>query len=546
MQSRTRFRNALLVALATSLAACASDPEMSSAEKTPLEPATAIAQAPDAPKSATRAETSASASMSAAIVGASTAAGASAAPATSASPTAAAPSIADGDRIYSKARFVWIQPGPYPSKGWIGYLTLGGSVRLKGTKESAKVAGAGCDAWYAVEPQGYVCLDSKTTTLDPTDREYIALREGAANTASPYPYEYGESLGAPRYATTPTESEQQRIEWDLDKHREKLAELSKDPKSADPKYVGIDLTRAGVPMPEWPTFGPIVREARDYVAPGSTIAWSHAFDLGDRTFLETSDHALVPKDRVRPYPKTSFHGVMLEGETKLPIAFFRKQDRPKLKRDGEAFVETGDSFARLSWVMLTGASEEVKGETFLETRESGIWVREKDAAVADKRGPVPYRTDETPDGRRTWVDISVLGGTMVAYENERPVFATLISAGRGGIPFRGRDPVSTASTPTGSFRVDGKFKTATMVSSTDSSIVHSEVQYVQNFHGPHALHGAYWHDDWGELKSGGCVNLSPRDSAWLFGWSDPQLPEDWFGIRSIEAFGVPTRVVVRP
>ena len=109
----------------------------------------------------------------------------------------------------------------------------------------------------------------------------------------------------------------------------------------------------------------------------------------------------------------------------------------------------------------------------------------------------------------------------------KPVFTTLIAPGRGGIPVPGKDPISTASTPIGTFRVDGKFVWATMVSSTDSSIVHSEVMYVQNFHGAHALHGAYWHDGWGELKSGGCVNLSPKDSQWLFHWTEPKIPPGW-------------------
>ncbi|MBL8743417.1 MAG: L,D-transpeptidase, partial [Myxococcales bacterium] len=148
-------------------------------------------------------------------------------------------------------------------------------------------------------------------------------------------------------------------------------------------------------------------------------------------------------------------------------------------------------------------------------------------------------------GKKTWVDVSVFGGTFVAYEGETPVFATLISPGRGGTPFPGRDPISTASTPTGTFRVDGKFRWASMVSSTDANIVHAEVQYVQNFHGAHALHGAYWHDQWGELKSGGCVNLSPIDSKWVFEWSEPKLPKDWHGMRSVKELGAATRVVVR-
>jgi len=108
-----------------------------------------------------------------------------------------------------------------------------------------------------------------------------------------------------------------------------------------------------------------------------------------------------------------------------------------------------------------------------------------------------------------------------------------------------QDPSSTAATPIGPCRFEGKFVWATMVSSTDSSIVHSEVMYVQNFHGAHALHGAYWHDGWGELKSGGCVNLSPKDSQWLFHWTEPRIPPGWHGLRSVASFGPPTIVRVR-
>ncbi len=518
---------ALLLALA---GGCASDRDGGKNE--------ALASEPQPARSSTE---------TAAPPNASTSASSEAAKAPAPTPPAAPPAEPEGDRVYAKARHVWVVPAARPTRGWIGYLTVGGSVRLRGTRETAKELGPGCTAWYRVEPMGYVCVDGVSATLDPNDPEYVALAKGAADTTSPFPYAYGESLGAARYDAPPTEDQQREAEWDLDRHREKLAALAQDGKGTDPKYVGLDLEKAGAPLPDFPAFGPLVREARAFVAPGSTVAWSGAFDRGDRTWLVTSDRALVPKDRVRPYPESSFHGVKLGGEVKLPIAFFRKQDRPKLKRDDGRFLETGEKFSRLSWVMLTGeAATGDKGERFLETREPGIWVREKDAAVADQRGPVPYRADEAPGGRHTWVDASVLGGTLVAYEGEVAVFATLISGGRGGIPFEGRDPVSTASTPTGSFRVDGKFRTATMVSSSDSSIVHSEVQYVQNFHGPHALHGAYWHDAWGELKSGGCVNLSPLDSAWLFEWSEPKIPDGWYGVRSVEELGVPTRVRVRP
>jgi lipoprotein-anchoring transpeptidase ErfK/SrfK len=123
------------------------------------------------------------------------------------------------------------------------------------------------------------------------------------------------------------------------------------------------------------------------------------------------------------------------------------------------------------------------------------------------------------------------------------VFATLISAGRGGAPVAGRDPVETASTPTGRFKITGKFATATMVAPNE--VVHSEVPWAQNFSGPHALHAAYWHDDWGELASGGCINLSPRDARWLSEFSEPRLPEGWHGVRWLPELEASTTLIVR-
>ncbi len=86
--------------------------------------------------------------------------------------------------------------------------------------------------------------------------------------------------------------------------------------------------------------------------------------------------------------------------------------------------------------------------------------------------------------------------------------------------------------------------TATMVSSTNDNVVHTEVQYVMNFSGPHALHGAYWHDAWGEPKSGGCINLSPIDAKQVFAWADPPMPAGWHGLRAVPELGRSTVVKV--
>jgi lipoprotein-anchoring transpeptidase ErfK/SrfK len=54
-----------------------------------------------------------------------------------------------------------------------------------------------------------------------------------------------------------------------------------------------------------------------------------------------------------------------------------------------------------------------------------------------------------------------------------------------------------------------------------------DVPYIQYFHNGYALHGAYWHDSFGKVRSHGCVNLAPTDAAWLFEWTDPQVPQGW-------------------
>jgi hypothetical protein len=62
--------------------------------------------------------------------------------------------------------------------------------------------------------------------------------------------------------------------------------------------------------------------------------------------------------------------------------------------------------------------------------------------------------------------------------------------------------------------------------------------------GPYALHGAYWHDNWGNPQSGGCINLSPIDAKWLFDFTEPKLPPGWHGVRWIPSEGPATIVVL--
>ncbi|MDF3065760.1 MAG: hypothetical protein K0R38_1361 [Polyangiaceae bacterium] len=416
-------------------------------------------------------------------------------PTTALAPAPPAPAVPEGPRVYAKTRFVWIRQEPDTSKQWIGYLWSGESAKLATGKV---VYGPGCDTWYAVEPVGFVCVDGLRATLDESDPGYVATKKYAADLSSPWPHRYGEAQTMKRL-----------------------------------------LTVAGSPL-NFPNLPNSVQDGRVQMRKGSTVAFVSDVQIDSQSYLLGADLTYIPKERITPLPRSDFHGIELGAEQKLPLALFRGKDRPKLKREGDRFVETGEKFARLSHVSLTGKTDGAGADKLLETAD-GSWVRASDAVVPVASEKPPWGT-ATPKGRATWMEVSVNGGWLIAYENTTPVFVTLVSPGRGGPAKKDEDPIPEARTPLGVFPISGKFATATM--EAPGNLLHSAVPWTQNFSGPHALHTAYWHDDWGSPKSGGCINVSPLDGKRLFAWTEPALPEGWHGTRWMPWRGPATILIV--
>lgn len=444
----------------------------------------------------------------------------------------------DVPRVYAKSRNVWIRGTPTYDTQWVGFLWWGDSVPLKSTEP---VTGPGCETWYAVEPRGFVCVDGKRATLDPDDPLIQGVWAYAHDPDDPNPHpHYGETTGAYRYLRLPTEKAQRAKEWDFRFRREWIAKAIATGERAE-ALLGVDLTPAEqttLLLPELPS---TLQMAHRELIPRSTVAWSAEVLHDGRSFLLTDDLSWVPKDRVKPYEEVDYEGIHLSDSVKLPLALFRKRDvvahrwEPSPGEDG-TFVALDKKYPRLGWVKLTGEKRVVDKRTFHQT-EHLDWVEEGDAVVPKLRDKTPWgapvhgedTTGAAPRGRGTWIEVSILGGWFVAYEGTKPVFVTLMSPGRGGPPHGKLPPLETSSTPTGIFKITGKFVTSTMIAPND--LVHSAVPWAQNFSGPYAIHGAYWHNDWGQPKSGGCVNLSPKDAKWAFEFTEPAVPRGWHGVR---------------
>ena len=412
----------------------------------------------------------------------------------------AQPVPTDAPRVYARTRHVSIFSEPRTDAKTVGHLSIGGSVRVR-SADPIQNKKSGCAKFYAVEPRGYVCADGHKATTDPNDAIVVELAKHAPDLSSPWPYWYGESQGAIK-----------------------------------------NRVLLHTPAPKWPKG---LQDTRDELAFRSTVAWTEEVETKKRTFLWTSDLSYVAKDRVKPYAKVEYQGVHLDGNTQLPLGFVRHADHPKLKKTPEGFVPAGGTWPRLAYVRLTGKSESIGEHPYWETTEDGVWIDGFETGVAQAAKETPWKTPvraagEEPtksDARRSWIEVSARHGWLIAYENDVPVFASMISAGKLGaaVPRPSTPHQPPATTPIGSWPLKTKFVTLTMAADLESGeeFVHSEVPWSQHFYDKYLLHTAYWHDAWGEGRSGGCVNLAPIDAKWLFEWTDPKLPDGWHAVSAI-------------
>jgi lipoprotein-anchoring transpeptidase ErfK/SrfK len=242
-----------------------------------------------------------------------------------------------------------------------------------------------------------------------------------------------------------------------------------------------------------------------------TFAWE------DREYGLSTELDVLALDRLKLVEPTHFRGVELAEGEQLPVAFIEQRYARRFKRNESGTYEATDALVYRQGVKLTGQAEP---GGFLETRD-GDYVAENGARLLRARDSFP----SFATGDRKWIDISIKHQSLVAYIGRRPVYATLVSTGRGGLA----DPEKSHATVRGTFMIHYKAVSSTMDGDDDKSDSFNllDVPFVQYFHKGYALHGTYWHDEFGKERSHGCVNLAPVDAAWLFEWTDPQVPEHW-------------------
>jgi LysM repeat protein len=113
-----------------------------------------------------------------------------------------------------------------------------------------------------------------------------------------------------------------------------------------------------------------------------------------------------------------------------------------------------------------------------------------------------------------WIDVNLTTQRLTDYEEKQPVYSTAISSG-----------LWPHTTVTGLFEVYVRYESQTMNGyRLGYDYYLPNVPYVMYFYRDYAIHGTYWHNNFGTPMSHGCVNTPTPDAQWLYNWSSYGTP----------------------
>lgn len=113
------------------------------------------------------------------------------------------------------------------------------------------------------------------------------------------------------------------------------------------------------------------------------------------------------------------------------------------------------------------------------------------------------------------IEVNLTTQRTILYENDQVVQSWAASTGLPSSP-----------TTAGSYRIGWKTSMQDMGCFEGATYCTENVPWVAYFNGDQAFHGAYWHNNFGNVMSHGCVNLPVASAKFLYDWA-PKGTEVW-------------------
>lgn len=245
---------------------------------------------------------------------------------------------------------------------------------------------------------------------------------------------------------------------------------------------------------------------------------------GGSRWYKTTRGKYVRRETVLSVNPLTAHGFHLPEGRKFPVGLVLRKNifARKWNSSGKHLVKNKDIvFDKFFGFPIHKKVTDLDKLYFQIDDEGKTFILSWSAVVFSK--PVK-RPAEIPEGSK-WIHVDVSDQTLTAYEGDKPVFVTLVSSGA-------EKKDEEYMTPRGLYWIISKNVTSTMANLAldEEAYWIEDVPWTMYFYKSFALHGAFWHNVFGNQRSHGCVNLAPDDARWLFYWSEPQIPLGWHGV----------------
>ncbi len=404
---------------------------------------------------------------------------------------------------------VLIRERPDLESNRLGMLRAGSRVRVDGQR----TFGGGCESgWHRVFPEGWICIAAGLEIADaPPDAGGIDVAAPDVSSSMPLDYWRVNDDGTPFFHRLPSYTEQDQ---------------------ADAAALAWLAAKGREPMPTDRSARPddVPAVVKEYLNAGFyvTVASEHVHN--QRHFLKTNRGVYARKRQLGKKEGSEFEGQILADEQALPMYFIVRQ-LEFMRREGDTglLTATGEKPTRRATHPFE-RKVRIGDYDYYEDGEGRLLRAYAVGAAVKIKRPPGIKAEEH------WIHVDLSEQTLVAYIGDRPVFATIVSTGK-----------EPGMTPVGVHRLQSKHIATSMRDQPveDDAYSIEDVPWTQYFHNNVALHGAFWHGGFGLVRSHGCVNLSPPDARWLFGFTEPALPDGWHSVSpATGAFGKGSAVVV--
>jgi len=271
-----------------------------------------------------------------------------------------------------------------------------------------------------------------------------------------------------------------------------------------------------------------------YSAPGGQVIgqmpagfnFVNAINTSVDGWIQEESGRWILRDDAKLVQASGFRGMLLPDGWTHPFAIILDMTGTyaSLRPGGAASTESGFIARRYRLVNIFARTEDAAGKVWYLVGPRQ-WIRQE---LVAKFAPAE-RPDEV-SGR--WVAVDLFEQTLIAYEDDKPVFATVISSG-----------MADWETDEGIFDVWARLISDPMSGAAGGPDAYAlqSVPWVMYFNRGQSLHGTYWHDSFGYRRSKGCVNLTISDARWIYDWmldADPDEDGDILNTVYIFSTGV--------